>query len=75
MGQKHARKARRIIRGFQQQEPMFQGTDELHEKKLQRELEKMAREDFRLKGRITVSRQMVDSYPEMFDKNDNIEIV
>ena len=41
MSQKHSRKARKIIRGFRNSEPMFHGTDSLHDKKLKTELAKM----------------------------------
>ena len=41
MSQKRSRKAHKIIRGFQQKEPMHQGTDELWDLKIQKELMKM----------------------------------
>ena len=45
MSQKHARKARRIIRAFEQSDPIFENTDSLHDLKLKRELMKMMLED------------------------------
>jgi hypothetical protein len=44
MSQKHSRKARKIIRGFQLKEPMRQGTDHLWDLKIQKELMKMMSE-------------------------------
>ena len=41
MSQKHSRKARKIIRGFQQKEPLRQNTDGLWDLKIQKELMKM----------------------------------
>ena len=41
MSQKHSRKARKIIRGFQRHEAMYQGTDNLCDLKIQKELLKM----------------------------------
>ena len=41
MSQKHSRKARKIIRGFQQKEPMLQGRGHLDDLKLKKELMKM----------------------------------
>ena len=45
MGQKHARRARKVIRGFQANDPIFANTDSLHDLKLKRELMKMMLED------------------------------
>ena len=44
MSQKHSRKARKIIRGFQRHEAMYQGTDNLWDLKIQKELLKMMSE-------------------------------
>ena len=41
MGQKHSRKARKIIRGFQRNEPIRHNTDQLWDLKIQKELMKM----------------------------------
>ena len=44
MSQKHSRKARKIIRGFQRHEAMYHGNDNLWDLKIQKELLKMMSE-------------------------------
>jgi hypothetical protein len=44
MSQKHSRKARKILRGFKANDPIFQNSDSLHDLKLKRELMKMMME-------------------------------
>jgi len=44
VGQKHARKARKILRGFRPNDPIFEDTSSLHDLKLKRELMKMMME-------------------------------
>ena len=73
MSQKHARGARRIVRGFQANEPMHQGLEPLHEKKLQAELAKMILTDHLKQVREHLPEDAADKLAYRFMDSDGNE--